>query len=388
MKRRSFLLSGAAAAAGAAVPGAARAQFVNPQFQQQVTIGVNVPLSGDRANAGREVLQGVQAAIDETNNRYGPTFNSAFTVRMFDDMDALAQALLNVQFAASDSTIVGMVGGFDGQVITSSLSAYANAQMPLLVPGSTADSVTTRGYRNVFRLPTRDSIEGQLFAAFVGRRAKPKNAVAVSQDGDYGPDVARGFVDQSKTFGFAAKSYSMPIDKPDYAAAAKAILTEKPELVYLCGQTGDLGPLIPALQSAGYKGGFGASQGFYNGVTMEKYAQPFSGGYISTSFPPLERAPDVANTLADFRQRFPVTSLSAFAYASAQIIIAAVRRVGATNRLATLTALQSSNTYNTIVGSFQFSPFGDPMDPNLYFYTVSDGKFKYVAAAHPSNFIL
>ena len=387
MKRRSFLLSGGAAAAGAAVPAAARAQFINQQFQQQITIGVNVPLTGDRANAGREVLQGVQAAIDETN-RFGGSFNSAFTVRTFDDMDALAQSILNVQFAASDSTIVGMVGGFDGPVITSTLSTYANAQMPLLVPGATADSVTARGYRNVFRLPTRDSLEGQLYAAFVGRRAKPKKAVAVTQDGDYGPDVARGFVDQAKTFGFSAQSYALPIDKPDYAAAAKAILAQKPDLVYLCGQTGDLGPLIPALQSAGYKGNFGASQGFYNGATMDKYAQALSGGFISTSFPPLERAPDVANVLTDFRQHYPVTALSAFAYASAQILIAAVRRVGATNRLATLSALQSSTTYNTLVGSFQFNPFGDPVDPNLYFYTMNDGKFKFVAAAHPSSFLL
>jgi branched-chain amino acid transport system substrate-binding protein len=387
VKRRSFLSSAAAAAAAAAAPGAARAQLLNPQYQQQRTIAVNVPLSGDRSGAGREILYGVQAAIDETN-RYGGTFGSAFVVRTFDDMDALAQSMLNVQFAAADATVVATIGGFDASLVTASLQTYANEQMPLLVPGSTADAVTGRGYRNVWRLPTKDSLEGQLYARFIERRAKPKLAVAVTQDGDYGTDVAQGFLNQARSSRFVADIYTMPLNKTDFAGAAKNILQAKPDLVYLCGQTGDMGPLIPALQQAGYKGKFGASQGFYNAATAEKYGDAFSSGFISTSFPPLERAPDVANALNDFRQRYAVTALSAFAYAAAQIVIAAVRRVGATNRLATLSALQSPTTYNTLVGSFQFVPTGDPVDPELYFYTVQDGKFRFAAASHPSQFIL
>lgn len=387
MKRSTFLTSGAAAAAAAGLPGVARAQF-STQYQQQLTIGVNVPLSGDRGAAGREIANGVQAAIDETNH-YGGTFQSAFTMRLFDDMNALAQTMLNVQFASADPTIVAMVGGFDGSLISASLQNYANAQMALLVPGSTADSITSGGYSNVRRLPTKDSLEGQLFARFIGRRDRPKKAVAVSQDGDYGIDVAQGFVDQARPSGFAVDGYKFPVDKPDYAAAAKVILELKPDLVYLCGETGAMGPLIPALQQAGYKGKFAASQGFYNGATLEKYAEALTGGYISTSFPPLERAPDVANVLNDFRSRYPVTALSTFSYAAAQIIISAVRRTGATNRLAALSALQSpTTTYDTIAGPFLFAPTGDPVDPNLYFYTVRDGKYRYVEAAHRSGFIL
>ena len=68
--------------------------------------------------------------------------------------------------------------------------------------------------------------------------------------------------------------------------------------------------------------------------------------------------------------------------------MSAVRRTGATNRLATLSALQSPTTYDTIAGSFQFSPLGDPVDPNLYCYTVKDGKFKFVAPSHATPFLL
>ncbi|HEY9180737.1 MAG TPA: ABC transporter substrate-binding protein, partial [Candidatus Baltobacteraceae bacterium] len=161
-----------------------------------------------------------------------------------------------------------------------------------------------------------------------------------------------------------------------------------PEYVLLCGTTQAMGELIPALQTAGYKGKLGATEGFYNEMTLAKYAAALAGGFVSTSFPPLERAPDILNAFTDFRARYAVTSLSAFAYAAAQIVIAATKRTGATNRLAAMTALQQPSSYDTIVGSFQFAPTGDPVDPNLYFYKIEDGKFKYAGSSHPTSFVL
>lgn len=385
INRRTFLASGLAAGAVGA-PLAARAQFTRG-FQQPLTIIVNAPLSGDGGSSGIQIASGVQAAIDEAN-RTGGTFGTAFQMRPIDDQDALAQSMVNVQFAASDPTCVAVVGGYDGALIAASLQSYAQAQMPLLVPGSTADDVTARGYRNVWRLPTKDSTEGALAAQFIASRAKPKMALGVSQDGDYGPAVLQGFLNQARAAKLAADGYTFPLQKPDFAAAAAAIMTKSPDYIYLCGNSTAMGGLIPALRGAGYKGTFGASQGFYNQATLTSYAAEFGGGMISTSFPPLERAPDFANQLADFRARYQVTALSAFAYAAAQIIMAAVRRSGATNRLAALSALQAPTPYNTIVGSFQFTYGGDPIDPLVYFYSVTDGKFKFIAPSHATSFVL
>ncbi len=383
--RKGFLLSGAAAIGSAALPAAARAQL--RPFAQQLTLAVNVPLSGTGQSAGREIADGVQAAIDEAN-QVGGTYSTAYAMRTFDDQDALAQAMVNVQFAAADPTVLATVGGSDGALVAASLSSYANQQMPLLVPGSTADGITAQGYRIVWRLPTKDTLEGQLHARFVAARLKPVSALAATQDGDYGMNVARGFVDQAKSSRISADGFQFPYDKPDFAAAAERIVEKKPDYVLLCGTTDAMGGLIPALKSAGFAGKLGASEGFYNETTLAKYGGDFDGGFISTSFPPLERAPDVLNALTDFRARFAVTALSAFGYAAAQIAIAASKRTGATNRLAMMTALQSPSSYNTIVGSFQFTPMGDPVDPNLYFYQIADGKFKYAAPSHPTSFVL
>jgi branched-chain amino acid transport system substrate-binding protein len=382
MNRRHFL--GAAAGAAWLLPAArARAQ----SFQQQVTIGVTAPLSGTGGDAGRQIVDGVRAAVNETNNTIG-SFGTAFAYRTFDDQGVLAQMIESAQFAAADPSIVAVIGGLNGKLATAALPSFANIQMPFLISASTTNALTERGYRNVWRLPTKDGTEGQLFARFLAKRSKPKYAMAVTQDGDYGPDVATGFVDQAAALGFKADPYIFAWDKPDYAGAAKGILAKKPDYIYLCGETKALGPLIPALKAAGYTGSFGASEGFFNQTTLDQYADALAAAFVSTSFPPLERSPDVANVLTDFRSRATVTAISAFAYAAAQIVISASQRNNATNRLAMLSALQTPVSYDTIVGSFQFGFTGDAIDPNLYFYTVTGGTFKYAAASHPASFIL
>lgn len=382
MDRKRFLQTTGAGAAWL-LPGRTLAQT----FQQQITIGINVPLTGAMAGAGQQIVDGVRAAVIETN-LYQGTFGSVFGLRTFDDLDVLAQIIENAQFATSDASIVALIGGLDGKLTTAALPSYANVQMPLLVPGSTANALTERGYRNVWRLPTKDGTEGQLFARFLSKRGKPKIAIAVTQDGDYGSDVASGFINQATALGIQSEGYIFAWDKPDYTGAAKGILAKKPDYIYLCGETKDLGPLLPALKSAGYAGRYGASEGFYNQATLDTYGSALDGAFVSTSFPPLERAPDVANTLADFRTHATVTALSAFSYAAAQIIIAASRRTGATNRLAMLSALQTPISYDTVIGSLQFGSDGDTIDPNLYFYTITNGAFKFTAPSHPTAFLL
>jgi len=383
MKRRHFLASGLAAAALA--PRAARAQFRG--FQQRLTIGINAPLSGAAQDAGQQLIAGAQIAIDFAN-QFTPSLNSAFALRLFDTNGQYAQLINNVQFAAGDPTVVALITAFDGEGIARALPAYSNAQMPLIVPASTTDAITARGYRFVWRLPTRDSVEGQLYARFLGDRQRPKIAIAVSQDGVYGGDVMNGFTNQAHSSKFDADGYIFPSDKPDFKAAAKRILERSPDFVFLCGQSSTLGPLLPALRAAGYKGRVGACEGFYNTQTIKEYGDAFGDGLISTSFPPLDRIASATQQLQDFRSRTNITIVSAFSYAAAQVVMSAVRRINATNRLATMTALQTPSSYNTLVGQLIFAPTGDPVDPNIYFYTIDRGTFRYFAPSHASAFVL
>ena len=176
---------------GAATTGVASAQ----QVLGQTTIGVEGPFSGDMNQLGNQMANGVRAAVEDANNSRG-ALDRLYGIRTFDDTDSIAGGIVNAQFACSDNTIFAVVGHLSGRVTDAAVTQYANSAMPIVVPSSSMDAITTHGYRNVFRLPTRDSIEGYLGATFMEKQFSPKRPLVVTQDGYYGPAVAQAAFQQ------------------------------------------------------------------------------------------------------------------------------------------------------------------------------------------------
>ncbi|MBV8149746.1 MAG: branched-chain amino acid ABC transporter substrate-binding protein [Candidatus Eremiobacteraeota bacterium] len=388
MKRSGFLAAASAAAASTIVPARAQVPLPgNQQFLRQLTIGINVTLSGPLQKYGEEVVRGVQSAIDE-QNRYTPSISYAWGWRAFDDRNDTALAPTNASVAASDPSVVAIVGNLTAAMTLASLPRYANVNFAVVVPTVTADGITRRGYHNVYRLATNDSMSGQLFAQSVLAERKGASTIAVSFDGDYGYDVARGFVAQAKVDHHASDVLLFPQDKTDPAAAARTVLDRKPDYVFLAGKTAALGPIAEALRLAGYTGDFGAGDGFYNGDTIEKYQRILDGAYVASSMPPLERVPSAVYLLNDFeREVGQITAFSAYGYAAAQLIFAAQQRSNASTRFSMLTSLQQGGTFTTLVGQFRFNISGDPLIPDIYLYKVQKDGFKYVRPAIRTGYI-
>ena len=390
MMGRGTFVGGAAAATAAAatLPVSAATQDYGPPLGGTANIAVIGPFTGDQIRLGEQVANGVRAAIDDANRIHG-TLDRVFLLRTYDDQGTLASALLNAGFVCDDESMLCAIGHLSGRITEQCLSTYVNAHMPLIVPVSTYDRLSTHGYANVLRLPTKDSTEGNLAAGSAIAELKPKSAMVFYQDGDYGIDVAAGFHDRMLREKIESKAIRFAWDKPDYAVVAKLALDAKPDVIYLAGIVKDMGPLVTQLKAGGYKGALYASQGFFDPLTLDKYKADVEGLVVSTSMPPLNLAPSDYRIRSDFQQKYgPMTPFAAFGYAAGQMAIAAVRRAGAADRIAVARALGIQSSFDTCVGTLQFGSTGDPIDPNVYFYSVKDAKWAYLRSAHPSSFIL
>jgi ABC-type branched-subunit amino acid transport system substrate-binding protein len=393
MRRYRFVAGAAAAAAGLTARAAAQVIPVQPifpqqQFLQQLTLAVNVTLSGTLQKYGQEVVKGVQAAVDETN-RFNAPISHVWGMRALDDRNDPGLAASNVNVAAADSTVVGVIGNLTAPMTLAALPRYANMSLAVIIPTVTADSVTQRGYHNVYRLPAKDSTSGSLFANAVLGGKRGVGVIAVAFDGDYGYEVARGFVAGAKNNGHPADSLLFPLDKTDPAAAARTVLDRSPGYVFLSGKTAELGPIAQALRLAGYSGDFGASDGFYNGDTITNYATVLQGAYVASAMPPLDRIPSVMQLVTDFqREVSQVTAFSAYGYAAAQVFISAAQRGNATSRIPLLHSLQAGGTFTTLVGQYAFNISGDPLIPNIFLYTIGTDGFKYARPAVRTGFVL
>lgn len=393
MKRRRFIGAAAAAAAtGVATPLRAQVVPLQPiqgpqQYLRQLTIAVNVTLSGPLQKYGQEVVKGVQAAVDE-QNRFNAPISNAWGMRALDDRGDPGLAASNANVAAADFTVIGMIGNLTAPMTLAALSRYANMGFAVIVPTVTADAVTKRGYHNVYRLPAKDSTSGRLFASTALEGKRGVTAIAVSYDGDYGYDVGSGFVAQAKNDRHAADLVLFPLQRTDPAQAARTIVDRSPGYVFLAGKAVELGPIADALRLAGYTGDFGCADGFYSSDTISTYAKTLDGALVASPMPPIERVPSAAQLVTDFeREVSQITTQSAFGYAAGQLMIAASQRGNAISRSALLTSMQEGGTWTTLVGQFAFNISGDPLIPNIYLYRVTADGFKFARPAIRTGFV-
>ncbi|MEA2720133.1 MAG: branched-chain amino acid transport system substrate-binding protein [Candidatus Eremiobacteraeota bacterium] len=368
------------------VAGATQVAQISP-YTATLRFAVVCPQSGPDGRIGRQLLDGVRAAVDEINRQI-TSFDRALVFDAYDDHNTAADATVQASFATGNPTTQAVIGHISSGTTLATEPAYANAQIPLIVPTVTDDRITARGYRNVFRMPTKDSDEGSLVAAYAITTGS-KAPHVVTQDAEYGPDVAAGFVRRAGALRVDAATTQFSVDKPDFAKTASDVLAKIPDCVVLAGNVSDMGPLLKALRAKGYTGRFVATQGFFDAQTIKDYAKEADGLVVSSSVPYYPLAPTALRDVQFYEQRYGgLTPVAAYGYAAVQLIRLAARRTGATNRLAMIRALLTGGVYDTITGSYTFTPTGDVLDPNCYFYRVKDGKFAYERQAHPSGFML
>ena len=378
---RAQFLSGAAALAG----GTQVAQIV--PFTPTFRISVVCPQSGPDGRIGRQLVDGVRGAIDEIN-RDRPSYQSLVLFNAYDDHNTAAEATVQADFATGSPDTMAVIGHLSATTTLVTQQIYQNAQLPVIVPTVTDDRVTERGYRNVFRLTVKDSDEGGLVAAYVISTGS-KAPHVVSQDGPYGADVAAGFLRRAGAMHMAAVGTQFSLDNPAYENAAGAVLSHAPDCVVLAGNADDMGPLMAALRAKGYTGRFVGTQGFFDAITLKEFAKEAEGLVVSSAVPYYPMAPSTHQYVQDYQVQFGALSpVAAYGYAAVQLIRNAATRTNATNRLAMIRAIANGGAYDTITGVYQFGPNGDVLNPNCYFYRVTDGKFSYERQAINTGFML
>jgi branched-chain amino acid transport system substrate-binding protein len=370
---------------GATSVAAATPNF--PALTPSVTIGVCGPFTGPARHITERLANGVQGAMTQANELAG-TLSRTYVMRTFDDQNTVANALLQASFATGDSNVVAMIGHVSSDATLNAIPTYGQAGMPLVVPFNTDDRITATQYRCVFRLPTKDSSEGQIFARTVATQYKPKVPYVFVQDADYGADVANGFIEQMKLAKIDAPYQQFTYDKPNFAAVVDKALTSAPDYVFLAGTVVDMGGIVPVLRAKGYTGPIGASQGFFD-PGVARFGAAGDGMLVSTSMPFLPLAPTTVRARQEFEiHNGTMDPFAAFGYAATQLIMAAVQRANVPARNSIVTAIAQGIPTDTMVGSYSFNAFGDALEPQLYYYTLKDGKFSYAHQAHPSGFMV
>ena len=342
---------------------------------RQVTIAVPVPLTGDQAEQGKDVLNGAQLAVDEWNAR-GGVLGRKIALESADDKGeeeraaALAKEWGNRKVAA-------VIGHYNSSSTLAAMEVYYEKRTLMITPSSTNADVTERGYPTIFRVCGRDDQQAQVAAAYVAKYFPDAKVALLHDKSPYGQELANQFLRDYQTLTKKESVYYGGFDRStaEFAPIVAKLKEAAPTVVYFGGLFPQGSGLAKALREGGVNATFMSGDGCFDAAFL-KGAGAAGEGALCTFFPDIEGLASAKAEVAAYRAKFGVAPgpYSLFAYVAADLALQGIAKAGTADAVPVARALHSGE-FQTPLGTFGFNEKGDPVHTSYVVWKVQGGKF-------------
>lgn len=279
-----------------------------PAHAQELKIGALYPFSGGLALLGDESFRGVQLAVDE-RNAAGGINGRQITLVKADAVDA-SQAVGEARRLTSVENVAAVFGSYASGISQAATQVTELAGVPYFELGATADTITGRGFKYLFRInPTAKNIGDRTLEALVKvvaptLKVDPKTLkiAIIHEDGPYGSLVGAAQKEEAKRLGLnvvEAQAYSAKT--VDLSSVILRLKGAGADLVLHTAYQNDAVLFFRQAAAAGYKprAVIGGGGGYSLTDTAQAVGAPMEGVY-DVDFPQITMNPAGAPGLNDF----------------------------------------------------------------------------------------
>lgn len=345
------------------------------------TIGYQGPLSGDNAQLGINMDNGVKLAVEQAQAKGDLPFNLAFVDS--DDVGDPAQAPAAAQKLIDDTSVMGVVGPAFSGATNAAEPHFSDANLISVSPSATRADLTSNGFTSFVRVVTGDNIQGAKMADYVAKSLKSKIAYVVDDKSAYGAGLTKFVRDQLATDGVTVKGEGIAPTKDYSAVATKAVGSGADTVVY-GGYYAEFALLSKALRTAGFKGKLISGDGSKDDQYIKQAGAASEGAYLTCPCGPTASNPAAATFVTDYTAKFKVApgTYSAEAFDAANIIIAAMKSLGADVTRAKVTAaVKATSGFPGVTHTITFDAKGEGGTGDIFVYQVKAGKITLLGKA-------
>lgn len=339
-----------------------------------ILIGVPVPVSGDYASAGTDILHGAQLAAANINSSGGVNGKKIQIVSQ-DDACAASTGSQAAQKLISQG-IVAAAGGYCSTAAFPELEAFHRAGLAYVMDASTNPQLTEQGFTDAFRTIGRDDEQGPVAASFITGFLHDKKVAVGNDNSTYAKGLADSTVKELQKDGAQVVfNNALTPGQSDYTSFMTKIAQSKPQVFYYTGYFAEFGLLLKEAQQLGLK--FTMMGGDANNdPTLIKTAGSAATGAMMTTAPLAQFLSSAKSYVSAYQAAYHTAPgpYSSYEYDAVGVVAQAIRDAHSTTASKIAQALKSIN-YTGITGDFHFDSVGDRNPANYIIITVKNGTF-------------
>ncbi|MGH9278441.1 MAG: branched-chain amino acid ABC transporter substrate-binding protein [Acidimicrobiales bacterium] len=342
------------------------------------TIGFVGALTGENANLGINIRDGINVAIAEQNAKGG----TQITLKEFDTAGDPAVASTIKDRFLSDNSVIGIVGpAFSGETKALLPSIQAGGLVMISASATNKDLPTVVPNGTVFhRVIADDALQANGIVSYLASvTPKPTKVAYVNDNSEYGKGLTDD-VEKGATAKSIPKAISATVDPKaqDFSATVNALKAAAPSHIFYGGYYSDAGRLKKQLTDAGVTAQFISGDGSLDQGFITNAGNAAAEG-ARLSCPCNLALQGSTGKLKEFYDSYKAkigkepALYSPEAYDAANILIDGIK-AGNTDRAKLLTYVEGLGTYEGVSKTIAFEPNGNLKSKTFFVFQVKDAK--------------
>jgi branched-chain amino acid transport system substrate-binding protein len=349
---------------------------------ETVTIAFMGALTGDSANLGINIRDGVKLAVDEANAAgEGPTI----ALKEFDTAGDPAQAGTVKDQVIADQDVIGVVGpAFSGET-KAVIPAFEDAGLVMISPSATnkdLPNIVPDG-RVFHRVIADDALQASGIATYLADTVQPESVAYVHDNTEYGKGLTDDVAALSGQQGVRPATpapLTLDPEAQDFSSTVNAVVSSGADVVFYGGYYSEAGRFKKQLTDAGFTGTFLSGDGSLDPGFVDAAGPQFAEGAQLTCPCNLAFATSESEKLRSFFEQHTAELgkdpglYSPEGYDAANILIEGIK-AGNTDRESLLSWLENDfSSYEGVSKTVEFAENGNVTSRDFFVFQVKDGK--------------
>lgn len=384
----TLLLGGASASSLAAEPAQNNYLLANrPVVDNEIRIGMSLPLTGPSAQVGSDLKAGVEASFKMVNDAGGIAGRKLKLVAYDDHYEPL-RTVNNLEKLINQDRVFALCSTYGTPTTTATLAMLRDAKLPLVGCFTGAESLRTNIHPYVFHLRSGYLQESTgLVEHLVEDYGAKKIAVVVQNDG-FGDAVTKSVQTALTARGLKlVATVKFVRNSLDVEQAVEELIAAQPEAVIIGGVAAPAAEIVRLARERKFQPYF-CSVSFVGAESFLQQAGPAAEGVVISQVVPSPY--DAATADATAYQKALKASLNgepSYAgyegYLNAQIIVNALRKCGKDLTTDSFLQAMQGTEFNLAGQFFTYGPAYRQGFKQVFFTCVRNGKIETVETFPP-----
>jgi branched-chain amino acid transport system substrate-binding protein len=334
------------------------------------------PLSGPQAQAGEQLKLGVQLALELAKPEFA-RLGYALELSAQDDTASPEVGGTIARRLLSDPEVLAVVGGLNSGVTIVASNIFAEDNLAMIAPATTANAITERGLSNVSRIAARDTQQGYIGGRFLVSNLHAKTVYLINDKTAYGSGLTLEVEKYLRSKNITIVANEGTEEKLEFTPLIIKIKALNPQVIYFGGIYTQIGVFLKQLRGAGIQTPVMGGHGLDSKGLATIAGEASKGTYFTTVAAPKNEMPRAANFFAKYKTAFgkDADGYGAVAFDAANVELAALRTLikagQPLSRKAVSSQIRSSNLEG-LTGNLRFDSKGDRIHPKMYVMQYTD----------------